>query len=58
MNPICLALLIESTDSMIVLFGQISNYKRNVWLKIVASWCDQCMWAVGVVAGNSCGVRN
>ena len=25
--------------------------KRNVRLKIVASGCDQCVWAVGVVTG-------
>ena len=26
--------------------------KRNVWLKIVASGCDQCVWEDGVVAGH------
>ena len=30
-------------------FGQILKLQR---LKIVASGCDQCVWAVGVVAGH------
>ena len=39
-------------QTYISFFGKILNCKRNVRLKIVASGCNQCVWAVGVVAGH------
>ena len=32
--------------------GRTAN-KTNIRLKRVASVCDQCMWAVGMVAGHN-----
>ena len=40
-----------SFNHTLVIFSQFKIWPQNVRLKIVASGCDQCMWAVTAIAG-------